>query len=248
MSSSKSSGGLEGVVRVMKKLQGSENWTTWRRQLKEEFEMQDLWEPITDRILEPDKSDTKRFAAWMSLQRKMRGVLFAITGELPRALLERNEEKTAIDLYYILKDEYDFNTWPTYDELHLKIAYDTQANHKNLGAYIDEFLKNCGRLQKLGETFTEKQLTSFFLHGLDESYRAWKHTVTAIYIKDPVEYVRNSKGETTKVTNFPKVETLIAELKNLDHQSKTWDPRSSPRAFNAKGKNPAIGLSKLLLH
>ena len=117
---SSSSTSLSDVARI-KPLEGRDNWVEWDEQLQAQLGMLDLYATLTDLNQEPDKSDQKPHKKWEEHQRRLKGLLLAITGPHPKSLLLNGQNLTAVGQYTLLKTEYDTQTITTFSQLFRKI-------------------------------------------------------------------------------------------------------------------------------
>lgn len=151
---------------------------------------------LTDLLLQPDPALTpKELCESEEYQRRLRALLFCITGTHPKTLLMNNQKLTAVKQYALLKVKDNTQTIKTLSQLYRKIYWCRLSNHKLLKKNSNDFINTQNRLQKLNQPVDPLPLMCAFLTRLDKSYQGWKDQFFSLYISKPTRLV--TKGEKT---------------------------------------------------
>jgi hypothetical protein len=117
---------------------------------------------------------------WKKHQQKLNDLLILIIDSSSLSIIEMNSDKTAIELYNLLKAEYNTLILITFSILYRKIFRCFLISHKSLREYFDDVLRTRNKLRELDDLISKIIVISCFLNELNSSYNDWKNVYIII--------------------------------------------------------------------
>jgi hypothetical protein len=168
-------------VNEIKKLHDLDDWVIWSKIFKNHLNMIDLWNVLID---EDFVSDEKLYfiehSIWKKHQQKLNDLLILIIDSSLFSIIEMNSDKTTIELYNLLKAEYNTLILITFSILYKKIFRCSLVNRKSLREYFDDVVRARNKLRELNDLISKMIVISCFLDELNSSYNDWKNVYMII--------------------------------------------------------------------
>jgi uncharacterized protein YlxP (DUF503 family) len=171
-------------VSEIKKLHYLDDWIIWSRILKDHLNMIDLWDVlIDDDFMSDEKLQFTEHSIWKKHQQKLNDLLILIIDFSFLSIIEMNSDKSVIELYNLLKAEYNTLILITFSILYRKIFRCSLINHKSLREYFDDVVRARNKLKELDDLISEMIVINCFLNELNNSYNDWKNVYMIINVR-----------------------------------------------------------------
>ncbi len=138
------------------------------------------------------------------------------------SIIEMNSDKSVIELYNLLKAEYNTLILITFSILYRKIFRCSLVNHKSLREYFDDVVRARNTLRELDDLISEMIVISCFLDGLNSSYNDWKNVYMIINARFALVLI-TVKDKNDKISSFTDltVEDVMRQL--VDRESRLFN-------------------------
>ncbi len=210
-------------VSEIKKLHDLDDWIIWSRILKDHLSMIDLWDVlIDDDFMSDEKLQLIEHSIWKKHQQKLNDLFILIIDLSSFSIIEMNSDKSATELYNLLKAEYNTLILIQFSILYRKIFRCILINHKSLREYFDDVVRAKNKLRELDDLISEMTVISCFLDELNSSYNEWKNVYMIINARF-VFVLITIKDKNDKISSFTDliVEDIMKQL--VDRKSRLFN-------------------------
>ncbi len=210
-------------VSEIKKLHDFDDWVIWSRIFKSHLSMIDLWDVlIDDDSMSDEKLQLTEHSIWKKHQQKLNDLLILIIDFSFLSIIEMNSDKSATELYNLLKAEYNTLILITFSILYRKIFRCFLVNHKSLREYFDDVVRARNKLKELDDLISKMIVINCFLDELNSSYNDWKNVYMIINVRFVLVLI-TIKDKDDKISSFTDltVEDVMRQL--VDRESRLFN-------------------------